>query len=408
MKEYSLIDLLPYKEDKKIISSKEEAVVLRIIMFLCSAAIDAIEVFQKKKYSYFDAQVSESLCQIRAYQLIQYAKCDLHHHKILFSPTTSIIKEVYVRANNMLLKKENSREQDRKILLLTNFLRENKLFCVLQEVEYFLIHTYILSKYKLIGEYETSHGINYSFLCYKLGVYSNTLAKRVIHNMQRNLSKLSCEFIYSLMSIMKYKKKQFSLINNLHLTDEIGRQLISCYEVTKIILEHAYSMKEIVKIKVIQVSTRGLNTIEFFLCLFTGGIYFIPKEEYNSLCFIGVTRLEDECEESRDEYISRFLKIGFKEIILANMAQHPQFSGLLLSDRKENPYTEVFEKDRQFNLYKRSVERNFIKHKVLASQIGCAPQNPGLFLLTHIRCEDLDLNDGMSLVKKQDRYDFAI
>ena len=67
---YSIRDLLPYTEDTLINSLKERIRTMQLLEFLYTSAQDAVHAFLAKKYNEFDAQVSENLCQIRAYQLM--------------------------------------------------------------------------------------------------------------------------------------------------------------------------------------------------------------------------------------------------------------------------------------------------------------------------------------------------
>ncbi|MBY0377515.1 MAG: hypothetical protein K2Q33_02995, partial [Gammaproteobacteria bacterium] len=361
MSDYSLADFLPYKKDKIIISAKEELILLKVIIFFCNLIVKALHAFEERKYTCFDAHVGENLCQIRAYQLIQYSKIEPRYYKKIFSNTELEAVRIKNQASNMLLKRDVSsgKRYDKKSesLYLIDFLFSNSLICAFQELEYFLIQAYVLSRYKYVKtvEYKISYYTDYSFLR-EIGMKSNSQAIKMIHKMQRNISKLSCEFINNLAVEMKEPKEYISLIRNLYFTDEVGRHLISCYEATRTMLSHAYLMKETVKIQVIQVLKNNTKEIEFFLELFTENVYFAPKNRYNYLCFIGLVHYMDEHSESSMEYIRRFLKAGFKEIILANMAQHAQFAGKLLSDKKENPYMQILEKDRQFSTYKRKAE----------------------------------------------------
>lgn len=96
------------------------------------------------------------------------------------------------------------------------------------------------------------------------------------------------------------------------------------------------------------------------------------------------------------------MDIGFEKIILCNIAQHPQYTGLILCNKKYNPYLTLdlrgypdFYKD-----YILTQEKEFLKHKYLAVEIGCSPANLNLFLLADIRCA----NSLLSIKQPKDEF----
>ena len=72
---YSTINLLPCSKLDKI-SVEEKKRILTSLIFYCKNIEWASQSLYAKRYDQFDAQVSENLCQIRAYQLILSFKND--------------------------------------------------------------------------------------------------------------------------------------------------------------------------------------------------------------------------------------------------------------------------------------------------------------------------------------------
>lgn len=65
---YNVIEFLPYSASA-VIKPKETNCILNLIKFIVKSSVQALNEFFDCKYENFDAQVSESLCQIRAWQI---------------------------------------------------------------------------------------------------------------------------------------------------------------------------------------------------------------------------------------------------------------------------------------------------------------------------------------------------
>jgi hypothetical protein len=185
------------------------------------------------------------------------------------------------------------------------------------------------------------------------------------------------------------------LLRSLYYQDEVGRHVLSCYEVTKIILRHAFETKKYIKIIVTRISGNTEKNVTFFLKTSKKGYYVLARNseeivDDGLITFAGISNIKYK-NESQKEYIARFMNIGFENVILSNMAQHPQYAGLHLDDKKFNPYLKIDSvglNETYLNCIKES-EKNFLQHKSLSSKIGCAKENSDLFLLTHVHCDDV-------------------
>src|SRR6185312_16979016 len=68
---YDFIYLMPYPKAFEV-NLQEKIKIIRLWLFFSKNCSRAINSFLLNKYSDFDAQVSDNLCQIRAYQFILF------------------------------------------------------------------------------------------------------------------------------------------------------------------------------------------------------------------------------------------------------------------------------------------------------------------------------------------------
>lgn len=398
---YRLSNLLPSDEDTLLLSLKERIRVLDALIFLVSSMQHAIENYLTENYSFFDAQVSENLCQIRAHQLSQITN-NKKQAKALLTIQHDIkqiqSKSQSIRNDYVALSKKRPRPCLGSIdqaIPQKMFLQKNQLNLPFSEIAYILTQLYILSRYKLVGSYGISPGIDYRKLCLELNISSKTYAKKLIHRLQRNVSENSCQYILGLLRNMEAGYEHISLLERLYLKDEVGRHVIACYEVTKIIIQDAIQKKKPIKIIAVRVFEGIEDSITFILKPSRAYSYYIDASQHLNesglITFVGIVDCKQSALMTKEKYITQFLSIGFENIILANMAQHPQYSGLLLRDKKYNPYSSINPAEVGSGIadYIRKSEEQFLKHKFLSSRIGCAPADSSLFLLSHVRYDNV-------------------
>ncbi|HVV69635.1 MAG TPA: hypothetical protein VG895_00540 [Patescibacteria group bacterium] len=364
--------------------------------------IEALNNYIQGNYAHFDAQVSENLCQIRAYQLIQTLEENKEYCKNKLSNFIQQVKEIQHRCESLLVQYEALKNKQpshylkfiRQSTTLKQVLDEHKLDVNFLEPVYFLTQAYVLSKYKLTGEFETSHGIDYEKICQSLGNISKTYARKIIHRLQRNLSEFSCQFLFKLLYGLNAEQYELCLLKSLYFKDEVGRHVLPCYEVTKILLMHALHSNKHIQVVVARIAQNEKDTIEFTLqpsqkqnCYIVD-YKSVGQTKRGIMLFTGLARYKQERLESREHYLKRFSAAGFETIVLCNMAQHPQYPGILLDNKKYNPYMELdlSSQPHDYSKKRRSTEEEFLKYKYLAAQLGCSRKDAGLFLLTHIRC----------------------
>lgn len=398
---YDFLELLPYSPSTVLNSLSERIRLLKILIFIHHSAIETTKSFINKDYAAFDAQVSENLCQIRAYYLLLLTETHNDDHKndllLLFQKIKSTLQQCKSLLDKYLelqqIRPSHYTKSIHQSITIQELFDEFNIRIELNESQFFLIQTHILSRFKLISDYNVSLGINYDVFCVELGISSKTMARKLIHRFQRNISKLSCQFMFKLLFDLGLDSYHNFLLNSLYCQDEVERHVIACYEVTSLLLKHAYLKNKNIKLVIHSLVDNSESPMVF---VFKPSIedkryklvFSKDASEMNqySMIITGIVRNQQLIAETKEEYIARLLEVELEDIILCNMAQHPQYAGLLLDSKKYNPYEQIDASSLpdSYSDYIAKAERQFLKHKFLAPQIGCSADNPSLFLITHI------------------------
>lgn len=400
---YSIKDLLPYPDNARLKSLDERIRVLMLLDYILQSVRDSIRTYLSGQYIKFDAHVGENLCQIRAYQLVQIIRnADNHLITVLTAAADQAERaqdscasllddyEQFARSGNS----QYSRNKAGDIPLLA-LLEIEGLNITLPSTVYFLTQLFILSGCKLVDAHHTAYGTDYGKLCDDMLIPSRTFSRKVIHNIQRNISKLSCQYIFKLINQIDAGPRHVYLLQSLYHHDELGRHVMPCYEVTKTILQHAYQSNYTMKVVVTRLSDSHSDKITFVLVpdsdnnryvLYSGSAEDIGG---SGVVFIGIAQYGQCIRESKKDYVERFMNVGFEDIILANMAQHPQYPGILLRDKKYTPYSNLDSDEllRSYQDYVKESEALFLRDKLRANSLGCSQNNESLFLVKHIKCE---------------------
>lgn len=116
--------------------------------------------------------------------------------------------------------------------------------------------------------------------------------------------------------------------------------------------------------------------------------YQYYKTIQNKPCFIvyGTMVYQDNAiVETHEAYIHRFINIGVVNALLANMATHPQYSGLI-----ESPYDLVTDAQ-EMDIIK-NLNNTYLNYLDLGIKIGCEKSNPELLFIRHINCNRPDFS----------------
>lgn len=407
------VDLFPYKKDIQLTSIADKIRVLRLTDFFYKSLCASIEAFVAREYGKFDAHVGDSLCQIRAYRLILISENrDKEFIESLFKLTQEI-KSLQMACQQLLQEylvlrhKRTTRETQHIVqsMTLEMFLERQRFDIILTDIQIFLVQNFILSRYHCTlsldpwpGKGGTKMTIYYSRFCEELKISSKSFMRKMIVYLQHNISKQSCHFIFQLSCELGINSYHIQLFKALYLKDGNGRHVIAGYEVTKAIMQHAFLTKKWIQLIVLRISEKVQEELYFMLkpaennkdYVLTNMIADCPNHQALIVCK-GVAHYETDINETKDQYIKRFLDIGYEDILLSNMAQHPQYVDQQLSAHRDNPYLQLRDKliEQQHMDYVTRAEDQFLQHKYLSKKIGCAQSNASLFLLTHISCDSV-------------------
>jgi len=112
-----------------------------------------------------------------------------------------------------------------------------------------------------------------------------------------------------------------------------------------------------------------------------------PKDE---LCFVIDGRVnypKVDSFECASAYIDRFQKVGLKDIILCNMAHHPQYSGKKLAAVSQRLHSGMPNNDASISYA--IIEDLYTNYRNRAQKLGCNLTDPALFYIKHIFCDSL-------------------
>jgi hypothetical protein len=169
-----------------------------------------------------------------------------------------------------------------------------------------------------------------------------------------------------------------------------GRAVLPCYIVSEIIFNHAIQEK----IPTLLIANRFDGSSEqpydvvYFLLQGNDNYEFslIPcKPPLSQHCMVVSGEVYDnamESNESSNDYIYRVLSDSPLKLILANTAIHPQYSGKLLEQFRDNPFHAIQSDGNIPVLSKQEIELTDMQQ--FAQTIGCSKQNPTTFFLKHI------------------------
>lgn len=367
---------------------------LNLMRFFLDQLIEAMTVFYyEKNMIKFDPHVGDTLCQIRAYKILLLCHENRKKNLTFVKQELAIYNKCYLNLVACLAKFEELERTFSKYHkdldspeLLDAFLKRNKLIFSLTEDMYFLMQSYTLSKYSVIDGAGISRGINYQQICSDY-IMSKTCAKRLMRGFQVELSKYSCRFIFSLIEKLEESnfKELKSILPFLLKADDDRREVLPCYEATKILWASLISKK----MPVFIIAEAGKQKYEFLFRANGKDFELCDKDQFYSeepcLIIRGIT------QSSHSELLWFFKTNSLSDIFLSNMAMHPQYSAPELEAMSNDPYISISNKDNRD--IDRLEERRWMLSKELfemkkyAVTNGCYNEEPKKFVVKHIFCD---------------------
>ncbi|MGD9152298.1 MAG: hypothetical protein PVG30_01390 [Gammaproteobacteria bacterium] len=386
---FSNIDLLPQHPESIIRNSIMEDKLLKLMYFFVQETIETFDsFFIKKNYAKFDPHVGETSCQIRAYKILTITKRTSKYSSKRYQKKINQLYNTLDKIDSLIKKKTKCKT---KGLAIQDFIKNNVCYYRLSKEELFLIQSYFLTKYKKsLGKNETY--INYDNLINATNT-NKKFVRKLVHDYQLKLSKASCEFVIDISNISKLPNCT-QILQSLQFNDDDGRYVLPCYDFMKVLLVNLFSHEFPILFIIERYLKKELKEIVPL-------VYVSEKQDKNDFvlndkniplhtpCFVvrGSVSYDNFFEETKN-YIKRISALGVTDVLMLNMAQHPQYSGNLLSKYKDNPYKSTFESLLlKNNLEGKEEELLQMKEKALKS--GCCKENPSLFYVKHVFCDTI-------------------
>jgi hypothetical protein len=396
----NLLSLFPHLPETLLNSQLKKLNVLKLLKFFLEELLETLFLFNLKKMNHFDPHVGDTLCQIRAYKnLLLTAKTFVNQGEELKKNYESAKQSVY--EFELLIKKNGkySKELDESEKIFDFLLRKNLLFNVDSDL-IFLVQEKILTDFSITDK-GISKGIDYNKFSQKASI-SKSLSKRIIHCYQKHLAKYSCYFVLQLMNELPEQRNLKNYLIMFQKTDQDGRMMLPCYEVTKTLFRHLLLNRGMLLLIIDRKSIRETDSFHLFFMSNAERTEFILVNnavgKRNTPCFVikGISLHEGEFIETREEYIGKLIEIGVNNIVMANMACHPQYTDSSIDNMHDDPYLDFTNKGGMINLEGKEKNRidelknEFTRMKNLGLLVGCCKKNPIFFLIRHIFCSMSD------------------
>ena len=367
---------------------------------------DALNCFQKNELYKFDAQVGETLCQIRAYKIYSLQENsfplffdELKELKIILDKTIQQLA-LHAQEYQALLKLHKSQRPDyiRTPITLIDFFSDLGCIIPIQENALYIFISYFLCRYHIVDADKIPTSIDYTEIAKNLNL-SRSYSKKLGHFYQKSLSEFSCKFIFQLLTELSGKHDLKHILPQLHRQSDEGRMVLPCYCVTEIIVLHMIDTSANL---VLLVDVKNEDENERMAFCLNGSkdinnFKLMPLDETNDNkpCVV----MYGECVTTnvffKETFQSELISLGLKHIILSNNAAHPQYSGETLKHFKDDPFRALIDEEpnelSQVDiLLIENLSNELSQMKQLAEEIGCTIKNQGLFLLKHIYCNQIN------------------
>lgn len=280
-----------------------------------------------------------------------------------------------------------------------DFLAAHDLLFELAADDFYLVLNLVLTQYSERNQYHISFKINYALLSSHLKVGSYTVQKLIRH-FQKQLSQISTEFIKNLASNRSTQSSNNALLSFMSLKDQHQRCVLPCFEVTKTILSDLLLTKHPIVLIVYRFAQQNFDTHYLVFELNEQGDYHQTDGSQLSgrpaLFIRGKVVYKHDCLEPVADYIARLTAIGLRKALLANMADHPQYSAREFEAISHNPY-QLLQATHQSFVHKlegdtdvalaSQCEQELLQMQDFAKEVGCSDSNSSLFLVKHIFCD---------------------
>lgn len=393
----NILDLL-HREPISLLQNPQDTLNLLISMqSILSLTLSAVQNFINCDYKKYDALIGDNLCQIRAHMTWRTFSTRDSSSLKLFENKINQITDLKDSLSDYIstLNQKNSHEYKELVkfngkITISDFLEKKNIKIDFTDDMKTIIYLYILTKYTLQNTFEIHAGIDYKKMCEELRC-SKTFARNIVHKYQKEVSKISSSFIHMLCSDSNDPRLRIAA-STLARVDDDGRHLIPSFVVTKVLLENMIKLRSKIIFKIyFNTAYESNNYITLtFSRKNNNYVYHSNENEIESyqpyIIFSGSTQYKSD---NKDKLLNAINNIGINQVILGNMARHPQYSGKKLVSLKDNPFIELPEMSKNDYHLLSDLEKEMFHMKDLTLQWGCCQENPSLFLISHIYCGQL-------------------
>lgn len=398
------LSLLPYENNIVIKDITQKIDIMELMKVLLKQLKLALHYFEINELYRFDAQVGETLCQIRAYKIYYLST---HSSPQLLETIQKLKIEVSSSIYNLstqaekykqLLKIHKSLRPESVRAPVTLFELFSELDCIipLSNDVLFLFISHFLCHYHVVDKDNIPMALDFLAISNELAL-SRSFSKKLGHFYQKRLSELSCDFIFRLVNELPSSHELESILPLLHRQSDEGRMVLPCYCVTEIIILHMIEYNA----HMVLIIDAALEDKNKRTTLFLRGSKRLRNFELTDEAELNVQPCMVMYGSSKpptpylENTIQNMLSMGIKEVILSNNAAHPQYSGKTLSSYRDNPYiTIISEQSESLSSQELIIAKKradlLIRLKKFAHKAGCTNQNPTLFLLKHIFCNTIN------------------
>ena len=360
----------------------------------------AITSFLNKNYQSFDALVGDNACHIRTCALINISNLDENFYSTLDEIILSL-KHIINSLQDILFTEED------KNLSIKDFLIKKELMFLIprqfnEQIKY-IIDSYLLT---LTKETLPTAGLTLlektNYQPVRDWEFAYNRAQFLVHHTQKSLSAQSCAYVIREASHLQNKalNKLLQIKKDTH-----GRSFLPQYFAAKTLFLRSLAQNQSFLIKINRYFKNSFYDCDFIWFKTNKNksdfeLSTIPCINTPIIVLSGVVKYHDLPESIRD-YQTRLLSHSMLDIILANFAIHPQYSGDLkqLPPPFEDVIDELIVKNESTKVKLNSFSINnevtgvlaekefFEKSKKFAIEYGCSLENPSLLFFNHMYCD---------------------
>lgn len=369
-----MMDLLPQHPHSLIVDPKTCHEILTLLHSLMVLLIDGLRKFYiDKDYNYFDPHVGENACQIRAYILMLLSK----KHNI--NKTNERIHLLSQKIDNIenLLKTKAIYQIDGKNLEIIEFLHKYNLVFKLYTDEVIVYKSYFLTFFR--KKSDDNFFIDDALISACLQI-SRRMSKRITHQYQVFLSRISCVFIKKLSTDLGFSRSDYANLLAPMYSD--GKMVYPCFFYSKMLFLHMIKNKK----NILIVINNGISSSMIQILFEHGNTYgvLVHKNIKNNFedqtCMVISCVRNVQLKLTPEELLKKINGFGLYNILLMNMASHPQFSGAKLAylehslmSYDKTPTSKEKEMAYELNLFKGNAET-----------LGFSRENKSLLVIKHI------------------------